>query len=304
MIRAFFFTLAMASLPASAGELQISGSHRLLRIAGEPGVTYHPLGIGRPIVAKVVGPAKVELGFRVLVPSTGEGRARVRALINGSEIMTVDLRGAPAGRFQGKHPMAPGPLVSRSLQIGEGSHDLTIETRDGSAIVSVRLSHAPSLDALALAPLTASPLTAAPLEVAPLTPPPPPPDALALEPLTPPAPPPAKPRASSSAQAAATPPAAGQAAAPSAEIESRSSGGSMHLYLLGGAALLGAGAITSYALAGGAHAGYLQTHERASGSDTHRAGILARANGELAWSQGLGIAALALLTGAAVGWSF
>ncbi|MHB1844764.1 MAG: hypothetical protein ACYCWW_08025 [Deltaproteobacteria bacterium] len=306
--------MLLVALPAIAGEVHVKGGRKPLVVKGDAGGAYHPIGLGWPVAASVVGPGDLTLGLRVQVPETGEGRATVHVSVDGSEILQVPLDGATAGRFKGRHPTAPGPLVLRRIRIGDGPHELVVSTEGGSAVVSLRLTGGPPPGALALAPLTAAPLAPAPLTPEALTPAP-----LTLEPLTA-APLTAtplgngasdhsgvKPR-SALAQRNSAPP-LDAAAEPPGEVHATTPTDGVHhrtfeYYLLGGAGLLAVGATVSFALASGANSSYVSTPEVRGGSSTNRSQILARANDDLGWAKGLGAAAVLLLAGAAISLTF
>ncbi len=299
--------LLSLSLPAVAGEVRVRGTRKPVFVRGEV-EAYHPIGIGWPVDAIVVGPGDLALGLRVQVAEAGEGRATVRVSVDGSEILQVPLEGAAAGRFRGQHPTAPGPLVARRIRIGEGRHEVVISAQGGSAVVSLRLQGSPpaalALAPLAPAPLAPEPLAAAPLEAAPLTLSPAP---LTAEPLAPSAPAKRSPKAKATLALSPHPPPDSTAEPPSGATASsvdRGSGRTIQYSLLGGAALFAVGAGVSYGLAAGANGEYRATPEVRSGASTSRQEILARANNELAWAQGLGATMVLLLAGAAISFTF
>jgi hypothetical protein len=288
---------------ARAADLQVKAARRPLRVSDEPGVQYHLLGIGRPVLATVKGPGQLSLGFRVQAPDDGsDGHAHVRVLVDGSELLSLDLQGPGVAKFFGHHGTFPGQRVDRSVRIGEGSHTVSVSADGGAAAVTFKYQReAPNPLAvasltpapLAAAPLAPAPLTAAPLEAAPLAPTPAPAPAPTTVTATEPA----------TASAPAPAPATAVEAEPKPETPSRLKT-TLPYYLGGGAILVGGGAITAWALGNGAYGSYKSTPEVQSGSPTNRAQILSQANNDAAWATGLGIVSIVALAGAAVVWGF
>ncbi len=274
---------------AGARELTIRGSRRIFKITGEPGVLYHPVGIGRPLEAIVHGPGKVKVGLRAQVAEGGNAHVAVRILIDGAELFDITLRGEAVARFVGHHPTAAGGRVERPVHVGGGSHTVTVDVRGGSAVASFEFVPARP-GALALAPLAAEPLALVPLAPAPLTPPAPAPAPL----LTPPPP-------------AAQAPLVAETPAPKSPVsENRksstasSSGSGWHWYALGAGGVL--------AVAGGALVvagnGTYGSYAASKGNTPNREGMRSTASTEMNAGIWVGVAALVALAVGTVSFTF
>lgn len=301
IVRLLTCLVVLASAPAArAADLQVHSARRPVRVSDEPGELYHLIGIGRPVAATVKGPGHLNLGFRVQAPVNEEGRVHLRVLVDGSELLSLDLSGPGTAKFVGHRGTYPGRRVDRRIRIGEGSHTVTVSASGGAGAVSFVFERE-GANPLAVAPLTPASLTPSPLAVAPLTPAPLAPAPLTATPLAPEAQ--STPPAQAPLASAQTAPEAPEPAVHAEKIERRARS-TVPYYLLGGAVLLGAGALTAWALGNSTYGNYKTTPDVLNGTPTNRKQTLSQANNDAGWATGLAITAVAALASAALVWSF
>ena len=292
--------------PAMSAEGVAAGGSGTARVKGEAD-GYRIATAKSPVTLQARGPGDLTLKIRAVLPAgsiPSEG-AKVRILDNGTELGHLSLSIYSSGTFSDHAEVVPSGSSGRSFHLGEGTHVVTVESKGGSAAISMHwkgkhvrrpghpvdtLDSSSDLTATPLSEPAPSGLVAAPLDAAPLAPAP-------LQPAPRPAP---MVQVAPAQQPVPEQALAPYSSSPAVSSSNETSRSPLPLVFVGAAALCAIGSGVAIGLAVSQDGSYNSTPENNGTTATNRGGKLSTANSELAAGEILGATAAAFLVATGV----